>query len=295
VTSALVSAHGLADLLGGGEDVVVADASAVLLPPRFEGDHSAGSGRDEWLSERIPLSIHLDLTDDLADASVPFHFTPPPAQQLADRLAARGIGRDTHVITYDQGGLLWAARVWWTLRSIGIRVSVLDGGLPAWGAEHLVDRGGDPPSRKPAPLWKARAVRDSWATADEVAAISAGDAPGTLVCGLNASLFAGTAMTRYARRGHIPGSINVPARGHVGADGRLQPIALLRADWASLPRGPVVVYCGGGISASLNALALHEIGVTDVRIYDGSLEEWARDPDRPLVVSNEGAAPLLRS
>ena len=221
---------------------------------------------------------------------MPFHFAPPPAQQLADRLAARGIGRDTHVITYDQGGLLWAARLWWTLRWIGIRVSVLDGGLPAWGAEHLVDRGGDPPPRTPAPRWKVQAERDSWATADEVAAISASDAPGTLVCGLSASLFAGTATTRYARRGHIPGSINVPARGHVGADGRLQPIARLRADWVSLPKGPVVVYCGGGISASLSALALHEIGVTDVRVYDGSLEEWAKDPVRPLVVRDARAS-----
>jgi thiosulfate/3-mercaptopyruvate sulfurtransferase len=52
----------------------------------------------------------------------------------------------------------------------------------------------------------------------------------------------------------------------------------------------VVAYCGGGISASLNALALHEIGVTDVRVYDGSLEEWAKNPDRPLVVFDQRAS-----
>lgn len=286
MTSALLSVDELARLLGEGDDVVVVDASAVLPSPRFDGDHSVGSGRDDWLAARIPFSIHLDITEDFADASATFHFAPPPAQELADRLAACGIGEHTRVIVYDQGDLLWASRLWWTLRWIGLRVSVLDGGLRAWKAGHLVDRGGDPPPRAPAARWKVTEVLDAWATADEVATISQGQARAALVCALGRAVFEGTATTRYARRGHIPESLNVPARDHVGDDGRLRPPPQLREAWAGVPRGPVVVYCGGGISASLSALALHEIGVTEVRIYDGSLEDWARDPLRPLLVAD---------
>lgn len=125
---------------------------------------------------------------------------------------------------------------------------------------------------------------DVWATLDEVRAVAEGRAPGRLVCALGADQFAGTAPTRYARRGHIPGSVNLPARALTGSDGLLLRGGALASALAPLAGdGPLVLYCGGGVSASHLALGLVAAGREDVRLYDGSLEEWAARPDLPLV------------
>ncbi|MGO3027658.1 sulfurtransferase [Pseudomonas helleri] len=118
----------------------------------------------------------------------------------------------------------------------------------------------------------------------------AGERSATLVCALSAGLFEGSAVTRYARRGHIPGSLNVPARSVFDEHGRyLEPKALHEVLAPLLQvTTPVVVYCGGGISAAAQALALTLVGRSDVYIYDGSLQEWAADPRLPMTT---GAAP----
>ncbi len=281
----LISVAELAALRRHGDaDVVVADASVDLPSPRFDGDHQAHSGRPLWAQTHIPGSIHLDLVAELHDRTADYHFAVPEPAELAARLARRGIGRNTTVVAYDRGDMLWAARLWWTLRWIGIDVRVLDGGLPAWLSQYPVaSRSG--PQREPADPWTPERALDVWADQAEVAAIAAGRAPGTLVCGLAGEAFAGTVASRYRRRGHIPGSVNVPARAHVGPDGLLLPAEALRRAYAGISSYPVVLYCGGGISASLNALALTVAGIADIRIYDGSLEQWAADPDTALTVA----------
>ena len=110
--------------------------------------------------------------------------------------------------------------------------------------------------------------------------------------GLGREQFDGSAPTRYTRRGHIPGSLNLPARSLVSPDtGLLAGDERLRETLRPLLEapGPVVVYCGGGISAALLALGLVRAGREDVRIYDGSLEEWTADPARPVSVGSSSA------
>ncbi|WP_059022370.1 rhodanese-like domain-containing protein [Mycobacterium sp. M26] len=265
-------------------DLVIADASVDLPSPRFDGDHQAHSGRHFFDQAHIPGSIHLDLVAELHDSRADYHFAVPEPADLAARLARRGIGRDTTVVAYDRGDMLWAARLWWTLRWIGLDVRVLDGGLSAWLARYPV-ASASRPEPGPADPWIPEHPADVWADKAAVAAIAAGTAPGTLICGLSAEAFAGTVASRYRRRGHIPGSVNVPARAHLGPDGLLLPVAALRSAYASITAHPVVLYCGGGISASLNALALTVAGVGGIRIYDGSLEQWAADPEAALQVA----------
>jgi thiosulfate/3-mercaptopyruvate sulfurtransferase len=105
-----------------------------------------------------------------------------------------------------------------------------------------------------------------------------------VLCTLNPEVYAGEVPTRYSRRGHIPGSGNLPARSLTGGDGRFLPEPELRAALGDLVTdpAPVWLYCGGGISATVVALALAVVGRTDVAIYDGSLEEWSADPVMPL-------------
>jgi thiosulfate/3-mercaptopyruvate sulfurtransferase len=108
-----------------------------------------------------------------------------------------------------------------------------------------------------------------------------------IVNALSAAQHRGEVST-YARRGHIPGALNVPAAELVDADtGRYLPLDELRERFADVLRRPrVVTYCGGGIAATSDAFALTLLGHEDVAVYDGSLTEWAADPALPLVTDD---------
>ncbi|KUL23795.1 sulfurtransferase [Actinoplanes awajinensis] len=137
-----------------------------------------------------------------------------------------------------------------------------------------------------------RAKGGRWVGAGELRAWLAGDVDATVVCALNPEAYAGEVPTRYSRRGHIPGSGNLPARSLTGADGRFLPEPELRAALGDLvdDPAPVWLYCGGGISATVVALALAVVGRSDVALYDGSLEEWSADPALPLELGRAGSA-----
>jgi thiosulfate/3-mercaptopyruvate sulfurtransferase len=283
VTESLVSVEWLAARQPGP---IVLDATAVLPAPEFDGDYRLGSGLATWREAHIPGSRHADLVGELSDRAAARHFTRLAPHALAARLGEYGIDDETDVVLYDSAGGIWATRLWWQLRAIGLAAAVLDGGLGAWRAAGLpLEQGDGPVPERAAGRSIAVHETEAWAEIDAVAAISTGDAPGTLVCALGRDQFEGTAPTRYTRRGRIPGSVNLPARSLVTPDtGLLASDEELQA--AVLPlleaQGPIVVYCGGGISATLLALGLVRAGRSDVRIYDGSLEEWTADPGRAV-------------
>lgn len=285
----LISADDLARNPGAH---VILDATVSFPKPRFDGDYRPESGYGAWLDAHLPGSVHVDLLADLSAPHPTLHFTRPSAPDLAHALARLGIDADADIVVYDNGGTTWASRLWWMLRNIGIRARVLDGGLARWTAlGHPVESG--PGTALPA----ARPRRDVtdhglWRDKDDVLAIMTGQAPGTLVCALDADQFAGVATTRYARRGHIPGSANLPAKSLLD-DGSLRPgeqIDALTEAALEGARRPVVLYCGGGVSACLVALALVRSGHRDVAVYDGSLEEWTTDPALPMVSHGEAGA-----
>jgi thiosulfate/3-mercaptopyruvate sulfurtransferase len=268
---------------------VVLDATAVLPAPEFDGDYRLESGLDRWRDGHIPGSRHADLVGEFSTHPAPQHFTHLDPEALAELLGRYGVTPGRKVVLYDNGGGIWATRLWWSLRAIGIPAAVLDGGLDAWrAAGHPVVSGNEVVLAQGSAALAVASRDDVWADAEEVAAISAGAAEGTLVCALGRDQFDGTAPTRYSRRGHIPGSLNLPARSLVAPDtGLLAADEQLRETLQALldAPGPVVVYCGGGISATLLALGLVRAGRDDVKIYDGSLEEWTADPARPVTVA----------
>ncbi|WP_328676035.1 sulfurtransferase [Streptomyces sp. NBC_00343] len=294
--------------------LVVLDATALLPSPREDGDHRSASGHGTWTERHLPGSRHADLTGDLSDHEAPYHFAVPSPEALAAALARLGVGEDSEVVSYDSGGGIWAARLWWMLRAIGVPAAVLDGGLEAWEAAGRPLASGDDTdpataaraglsvvasadaAGAPGPVPAVRPVTpvvrpDLWAGIEDVAAISRGERPGTLVCALPSGGYDGSAPTRYSRRGHIPASRSLPGRGLLDASGHVLPADELAARVGAVldtDDSPVVLYCGGGISAAGAALALTLLGRTDVSVYDGSLEEWSKDPARPLELGNQG-------
>ncbi|WP_127782515.1 rhodanese-like domain-containing protein [Rhodococcus sp. X156] len=291
--SPLVSAAELADQLGR-PGLVVLDVTVELPAPRFDGDYRAVSGAAGWERAHLPGSRHVDLLHHLCDPAGLRHHTRPAAAQLAADLAELGIDPDATLVLYDRGATTWAARAWWVLRNAGISARVLDGGLTAWTAQGLpVEHGATTTAAQPVPGHPAQLTDlGLWADRDDVQALAEGRTPGSLVCALSAEHFAATIPTRYARRGHIPRSVNLSARTVLDAEGRLLAAPQLRtlAETAPAAAGataltgaePVVVYCGGGVSACLTALALTVAGISSVRVYDGSLDEWSADPSLPL-------------
>lgn len=282
-----VSAPELAELLGGENPPAVLDASLVLHTADFDGDYRIDSGRARWLEGHIPGSQHVDLSTRFVDPTAPYHFAHAEPQAIADELASLGIPEGKDVVVYDTTGTHFAARLWYLLRWIGVHVRVLDGGFGAWTAAGLPVSTGEEPAPTPVPSWSAQAVRRAWISKRELVERDESDER-SLVCSLTAPQFDGSAPSRYARRGHIPGSVNVPSRNHFDADGTVKSRVelILAYDAAGVdvtdPQEEVLLYCGGGISAAAGALALAEIGVSAVRVYDGSLEEWAADPALPL-------------
>lgn len=267
------------------------DASVELAAPAFDGDYRVATGRAGWLAGHIPGARHADLLNELADPSASFSFALPAAQPLLKALQLLGIHDDSLIVIYDRSDGFWAARLWWMLRSLGIGARVLDGGQRAWRtAGHPLCQGEEPAVQPGRLSTAARYLDGFWIDRRGVESVVAGRRPGTLICALSAALFDGSAVTRYARRGHIPGSHNLPARGLFDEDGLYRRGAELDEALSGLQQAepPLLLYCGGGISAAALALGLTLAGHRRVALYDGSLQEWAAAPDLPLTT---GATP----
>ncbi|WP_321876941.1 sulfurtransferase [Paraburkholderia bannensis] len=268
----------------GEPGLVVLDAQVELPSPRFDGDYRVASGYDGWLEQRVPGARHADLSAALSAPHEALSFMRPAPEELARALAALGVGVASRVVVYDRSDGFWAARLWWMLRWIGVEARVLDGGWRAWREANLLVESGPAAAVEPADAIEVCERPGMWADRADVEAIVAGAVSDTLVCALSADLFAGRAASRYARRGHIPGSVNLPARTLLDSTGRYAATPVLREALGTLAVGAnVCVYCGGGISAAVDALALTLTGHDAVSIYDGSLQEWAADPALPLV------------
>jgi thiosulfate/3-mercaptopyruvate sulfurtransferase len=277
----LVDADWLAARLGQAE-LVILDATVPYGPTGPD----AALGLENWNAGHIPGARYADLARALSDPAAPFSFAFPPPERLVPALEALGIGDGTTVVIYDDCLNMWATRLWWMLRAIGFdNAAVLDGGWPAWMARgHPVESG--PSLPPPARRLSVTNLRPSFVDRNTVLDHVAGKRPGeALVCALPTEYFTG-AVPVGGRGGHIPGSLSLPAATMLDDQGRFLPVPTLRQRLASLAEHPaIILYCGGGISATMLAFALGLVGRDDPLVYDGSLEDWNADPGRPLVTS----------
>ncbi len=278
----LVSTEWLAATLGR-PNVRVLD-STVTLHPLPGGDMRAESGLAAFEQAHIPGAGFADLIQDLSDVSSPLRFTLPDAAAFASALGRLGIGPDTHVVLYADVAH-WATRLWWMLRHYGFdNAAILDGGLHAWKAEERALESG---AAKPVAAQSLTLTQNRGLFCDMAAVQGAMGADNILtVNALTEEQHAGGGAN-YGRPGRIPGSVCVAARGLTDpATKRFRPLAELRERFDSvgaLTAPQVITYCGGGIAASGDSFILHLLGQDNVKIYDASLQEWARS-DLPMDV-----------
>jgi len=237
------------------------------------------SGWDAYREGHIPGAVGLDVDTDLsAPASPQVGRHPLPTEAaFAAALARKGIAEGRPVVAYDDASGSVAARLWWMLRAIGEPAAVLEGGLVAW-----TDQQGELDTEIPTPLRAERAVRpwpsDRFVSADELAAS-------------DAAVFDARSAERYAhgdpaidpRPGHVPGARSAPWTGNLDAHGRFLAPDALRERFASAGNG-AIAYCGSGVTACHDLLAMTLAGYTDLALYPGSWSQWGADGSRPAEV-----------
>lgn len=263
------------------------DATVFLHPNPNGYGYLAESGREAWTLAHIPGAMFMDLENELSDPSTGMPFMMPAAATAAKAFAGYGIASDSLIVVYSAGSMMWSTRVWWMLRSLGCEhVAVLDGGWEKWQKEARPVTAAV--SRYAPGNFSARPRPELWA--DQAAMLQAMEAGG--VCTINAlspAVYSGE-TNRYGRAGHLPGSHNVfygdllePGSNTFRSAAELQALFAASGALAS-PR--VICYCGGGISATMDALALTLAGQHHVAIYDGSMSEWVKDAALPLRLGN---------
>ncbi len=264
--------------------------STVFLQHRSDGKpgYLPESGRATWQSGHIPGAVFIDLIEEFSDQSSGLPFMMPAAETFCAQMAAYGVNDDSDVIIYSSGSVMWATRLWWMLRSVGFeRSRVLDGGYQKWVAERH-------PTTTKIPnvaAGKLRAIPKPELWADKKDILTAmEDGQVCVVNALSPEVYSG-AKNQYGRPGHIPGSVNVFYGNLLDPEEAtfLPPAELATrmrtAGALTAPR--VICYCGGGISATMDALALTIAGHSAVAVYDGSMSEWIKDERLPLVLGEK--------
>jgi thiosulfate/3-mercaptopyruvate sulfurtransferase len=243
------------------------------------------TAREDYDRGHIPGTVFFDI-DDIAEPGTSLPHMIPSPELFARKMEGLGIGDDDRVIVYDSAGLSSAGRAWWMLRLFGHRnVALLDGGLPQWKADGrpLETAVPNPPLRRFTARFDPALVRDKHALLGNLATRRE-----QVVDARAAGRFAGVAEeTRPGlRRGHIPGSRNLPydrvtdPQTHRLRDAEALS-ELFRDAGVALDR-PIVTSCGSGVTACALAFALHLIGHPGAAVYDGSWSEWGLPGDTPV-------------
>jgi thiosulfate/3-mercaptopyruvate sulfurtransferase len=266
-------------LLAATDKPVLIDVTWNLSAPA--GAPKAAPGRDAYDAGHVPGAHFVDLDTELAAPPGDGGRHPlPSATTVQAALRRAGVAEDSTVVVYDAANSMAAARAWWIFRYFGVRdVRVLDGGFAAWRAA-----GGEVTADVPED-GKGTFV----ATAGQVPILDAASAAelastGVLLDARAPERFAGETEPLDKVAGHIPGAVNAPTAANVSADGHFLSADDLRARFTALGAdgsAPVGAYCGSGVTAAHEALALQVAGI-EAAVYVGSWSEWITDPDRPI-------------
>jgi thiosulfate/3-mercaptopyruvate sulfurtransferase len=278
----LIEVAALAGLLADGAGLALLDVRWRLGGP---------PGADSYHAGHLPGAVYVDLDSELASPPGPAgrHPLPAPADfQAAMRRA--GVRSGGLVVAYDDGDSTVAARLWWNLRYFGHpQAAVLDGGLRAWTAAGL-----------PVSQERAEAPAPGDFTADpghlpvlDQAAAARLARSGILLDARAAERYRGEAEPVDRVAGHVPGALSAPTAANLAPDGRFLAPAALRDRFAALGvpvTGPAAreigVYCGSGVTAAHEVLALQLAGI-QAALYAGSWSNWVADPARPVATGSD--------
>ncbi len=263
------------------------DPAWAIVDSRFKLENP-NQGRKDYEESHIPGAVYAHLDDDLSGPvtkGVTGRHPLPRVEDVSEVFSRLGIDRHVQVVAYDdQGGALAADRVWWLLRWLGHpAVAVLDGGWQAWQNHKLPVRSGIEqrayrqfiPHPRPEMIVSSR----------EVERIR-NDPAYRLLDARSVDRFRGENETIDRVAGHIPGAISVPYAGNLNPDGTFKSEESLADRYRQLigesPSDHVVCYCGSGVTAVHDILAMEKAGLGEARLYAGSYSEWITDPNRPV-------------
>lgn len=243
-------------------------------------------GREQYLAAHIPGAVYASLSHDMAGPKTGSNgrHPLPSIEALSVTLGRLGISQGTQVVAYDQDSSMYASRLWWLLRYVGHdAVAVLDGGWAKWIREGRPTRSGE--ETRPRAHFVATARPEMRVNLDQVGALL-GD-PQTLFVDARApERYEGQSEPIDRVPGHIPGAVNRHYRANAGEDFTFLPPDQLREQFrevlGSHEPSQAVMYCGSGVTACHNLLAMTHAGLPGARLYAGSWSEWSADPARPV-------------
>ncbi|AKG34638.1 sulfurtransferase [Paenibacillus durus] len=264
-------------------ELVIADCRFLLSDPE--------AGRSAYLKDHIPGAVYLHLEEQLSAPVGPHggrHPLPEPAL-IAAVLGQAGISRDSIVVAYDDQGGAFASRLWWMLRYLGHdKVFVMDEGYSAWKAADF-PVSDSKPVRIPT-AYEPEVHPEMLASAQEVAQYSqaGGSAAALLIDSREPRRYVGLEEPIDAKAGHIPGAVNRFWKDVLDDQGRWKDAAALKEQFAGIdPSRETIVYCGSGVTACPNVLALHRAGYDKVRLYAGSWSDWISYEGNPIATGEE--------
>ena len=264
----------------GDPDWVIVDCRFKLASP----DH----GKIDYKAAHIPGAVYAHLEDDLSGhiiKGVTGRHPLPSVDKISRVFSRFGIDSSVQVVAYDDmGGALAAVRVWWFLHWLGYgSVAVLDGGWQEWVKKSFPVRNGNEKRAERSFIPHPR--NDLIVTAEEVDAMRQ-DSAYRVLDARSVDRFRGENETIDPVAGHIPGAISAPYAGNLNPDGTFRSKKILAARYAKIlagvPIDRVVCYCGSGITAVHDILAMRIAGLGEARLYAGSYSEWITDPKRPV-------------
>lgn len=271
----ILDVDALRGLLAGPDPVHLLDVRWAL--DGSKGEHTYRDGH-------LPGAVYIDLPTALAAPATPSggrHPLPSP-EDFAATLRAAGVREGETVIAYDDDNGSQASRLVWMLRAAGHPAALLDGGLAAWDGELSTETPEPAPGDVTARDWPAAALAD-------IEEVAAGDA--VVVDARAPERYRGEVESVDPRAGHVPGAINLPFTGNLTAGNRFESPEALRERFAAAgidADTEVIVYCGSGVTATHDVLALQRAGIEQVRLFPGSWSQWSADASRPVAT---GEAP----
>jgi thiosulfate/3-mercaptopyruvate sulfurtransferase len=266
------------------------DPAYVIVDCRFKLD-DVEWGQREYAAAHIPGAVYADLNHDLSgprSGTNGRHPLPDP-HALAQTFSRLGIASGVQVVAYDQDNGMFASRLWWLLRWLGHdAVTVLDGGFARWKAEARPTASGDerhaPRDFSGSP--RAGMTVDVNDVVRNVADAGASRAGSRLVDARAPERYRGDIEPLDKTPGHIPGAVNHFFQRNLDAAGTFRSPEDLRGRFkdslGDTPPEQIVCYCGSGVTACHNLLALEHAGLTGAKLYAGSWSEWSSDPSRPV-------------
>ncbi len=265
----------------------LSDPHWVVVDSRFKLADPC-QGRIDYEAAHIPGAVYAHLDEDLSGPiikGVTGRHPLPSVEKLTSVFSRLGIDERVQVVSYDDiGGALAAGRVWWLLRWLGHQaVALLDGGWQAWQRSGNPTRSGV--ESRPARQFIPHPRHELVVTSDEIDMMRR-DPRYRVLDARSADRFRGENETIDPLPGHIPGAVSAPYAGNLNPDGTFRDERTLAQRYKRLvgdvPISQVVCYCGSGVTATHDVLAMLKAGLGEAKLYAGSYSEWITDPEHPV-------------